>query len=1011
MKLEEFSKKAFISEESFVKELVNNADFLENKSDNIFKRARKYVENIREKSDNLSIETFLKEYSLDSNEGIAILCLAEALLRVPDSKTADELIADKLENGKWQDHLGDESGFLLNSSTYGLMLGEEILSMGNKNNILSKSVGKIISKLGEPIIRSAIKQAMKILGSRFVLGTDINLALEKSQIGDNQHYLFSYDMLGEGARTNKQAEDFYDSYLNGIKEIAKTANNIDDGELSYHAPNISIKLSALHPRYELKNKQRVLDELLPRLKNLLLEAKNSNLWVSIDAEESYRLELSLIILEELLKDGDLDNKNWQGIGFVVQAYNKRSKDTLSYIKNLSEKYKCKIPVRLVKGAYWDYEIKHAQEEGHPNYPIFTRKSHTDLSYIICSKFMLDNLDNFYPQFATHNALTVATLLEICPENNNSYEFQRLFGMGDNFYDQLVDKIPCRIYAPVGNYKELLPYLIRRILENGANSSFVNLVVDKNEPIGEILTDPVKKILNKAYTSKAVPLPSEIYQPYRINSKGYDLGNINHLEYLEECLNNQELIQDLEKQTESLISGDNIEASISASHKAFKDWSNTETKHRIKCAKKLADLIEEKTPEIIAILAYEAKKTVKDSIFEIREAVDFLRYYSSQASKLFPENKPPQLGYTGEASIVKYRPKGVFACISPWNFPLSIFIGQISAALVTGNTVIAKPAEQTSKIAYYITKLAHKAGFPEDGFQLVLGKGSEIGAQITSSNLISGVIFTGSTAVAQIINSNLAQRQNAPIATFIAETGGQNCFLIDSTALLERATDDLIESAFGSAGQKCSAARVAYIQEDIFEETEELLVGALAELEINSANIISTDSSEVIDQKAKDSLDAHIEEMKTSQRFIAAATISKDDLSKQNFVAPHIFEIDSISSLKQENFGPILHLRKFNRNNINDIIDEINSTEYGLTFGIHSRIQNFIDYVTPKIHAGNIYINRTCTGAVVETHPFGGTGLSGTGPKAGGENYLKRFLHEVTITDNTSAIGGNLELLT
>lgn len=998
MNLEELSKKSFLPEETVVEELVKSADFLQEKSDRIFKKAENYVKNIREKSDELNIESFLKEYSLSSYEGVAVLCLAEALLRVPDNRTADELIVDKLEKGNWKSHIDDEASFMINSSTYGLMLGEEVLSAGNKKSILSKTVGKIISRVGEPVIRTAIKHAMRILGSRFVLGTNIEAALKQAEKIGKKGYLFSYDMLGEGARTKEQAKEFFNAYMKGAKEIGKAGK---EESFSYGLPNMSIKLSALHPRFELKKKDRILSELMPNLKNIILEAKDNNVWVSIDAEESYRLELSLIVFEELLKDKDFEN--WEGLGFVVQAYNQRAKDVLEYLKELSEKYNRKVPVRLVKGAYWDFEIKYAQENGLDAYPVFTKKSHTDLSYLICSKLLLDNLDNFYPQFATHNALTVASLLEIAPENKDNYEFQRLFGMGDSFYDQLVGKIPCRIYAPVGNYEELLPYLIRRILENGANTSFVNLVVDKKEPIGEILTSPLDKIINKAYRSKDVPLPKDLYEPDRKNSKGYDFGNMQHLDKLKSYLDKA---GDISVEPQSIIIGKTVEDSIKAAKDAYKEWAVLDVTKRIKIANDFAESLEENAGEIISILADEGKKTAKDAIFEIREAVDFIRFYSSEVEKLFSEINEKQKGYTGESSTLLYRPKGVFACISPWNFPLSIFIGQIIAALVTGNTVIAKPAEQTSKIACYATQLAHKAGFPKNVLQLILGKGSEIGKVITESNDITGVVFTGSTEVANIINRNLAARKNAPIATLIAETGGQNCFMVDSTALLERATDDIIESAFGSAGQKCSAARVAFVQEDIFDKFSHMLKGALDEIKIGKATDIDVDISAVIDEQAKKELEEHIKDFSSKYKVIAKANTRTGD----SYVSPHIFEIDDISALKKENFGPVLHLIKFKRSEVNKAIDQINSTGYGLTFGIHSRIYNFINYVTAKINAGNIYVNRTCTGAVVETHPFGGMGLSGTGPKAGGPNYLKRFLHEVTITDNTSAIGGNLELL-
>lgn len=1006
--LEDIAKKAFEDEQKLVRELLAQSNIYQEKSDKIFERAERYVQNIRENADALSVETFLNQYSLDTYEGVAIMCLAEALLRIPDQQTADELIRDKLEKGNWKKFFSKDGGILMNSSTYGLMISGKILQLSKESHQLESALSRIASRIGEPAIREALKKGMQILGQKFVLGTNTENALDRAKKIGKKGYLFSFDMLGEGARTKDQAEKYFNNYLNGVKQISEFYKKDSAKKELYKRQNISVKLSALHPRYELAKKDRVMDELLPKLKEIALSVKDNDIWMAIDAEETWRLEISLMIFEELLKDKDFSSFN--GLGFVVQAYGKRALFVIKYLKQLAQKYNKKIPVRLVKGAYWDSEIKAAQINGVENYPVFTRKSHTDLSYLVCAREMLENLDCFYPQFATHNALTVASILEFADYIDNSqFEFQRLYGMGDTFYDNLVEQIPVRIYAPVGSYEELLPYLIRRILENGSNNSFVSLVVDKDEPIGQLLTSPVDKILRAAYTSKKIPLPSEIYLPERINSKGFEVGNLHHKNILEGYLE-----KDIKKNitAKSIINGHEIDAkpkdienAIDVASDYFNKWNDFGFETRAKLLENLADNFEENFESLLNILVYEANKKPKDAIGEIREAVDFLRYYAQQARLIEDEDCK---GYTGEKSILKHKGKGVFACISPWNFPLAIFIGQIAAALVSGNSVIAKPAEQTSKIAYFAVKLAYQSGVPETALQLVIGKGSVVGKIVTENKKIAGVVFTGSTETAWNINRSLASR-NSSIATLIAETGGQNCMIVDSSALLEKAVDDVVESAFGSAGQRCSACRVVYIQDEVADDFIEILKGAVAELEIASANYLSTDIPPVIDAKAKDNLQAHIDEMMVSAKLIYAS--KAPDMLKESYVAPHVFEIDSLDILHKENFGPILHVIRFKRENIDKIIDEINATNYALTFGIQSRVYEFIYNVYSKINAGNIYINRSIIGAVVGTHPFGGSLLSGTGPKAGGPNYLKRFLNEVTVTDNISAIGGNLELIT
>ncbi len=1007
LSLEEIASHAFDDEQKVVAELLEKSTVFQDRSDKIFKRAEKFVESIRENTDGLSIETFLKEYSRDSYEGIAVMCLAEALLRIPDEQAADELIADKLGKGDWKKHIGKDAGLLLNSSTYGLMLSGKIISLTKNSSELQTALSRIAGRLGEPMIREALKKGMEVLGKKFVIGTDIHNALDRSKKIGKKGYIFSFDMLGEGARTAKQAEKFFQNYMNGIDEIAKFYSK-EKKEL-FQRNNISVKLSALHSRYELAKKARVMRELFPKLKRIAVNAMEKGIWMAIDAEESSRLELSLMVFEELLKDKQF--KDFNGLGFVVQAYGKRAYHVIQYLKILARNYNKKIPVRLVKGAYWDSEIKNAQMLGVEGYPVFTRKSHTDLSYLICAKEMLDNLDCFYPQFATHNALTVASILEITEgvKDKNSFEFQRLYGMGDAFYDHMVDKLPVRIYAPVGTYEELLPYLIRRILENGSNNSFVSLVVDENEPIGELLTNPIDKIKRKAYTSKKIPLPEEIYLPERLNSKGLDLGNLHHKNMMENYLEKDQTryiaAKSIINGADTNITNDDIEKAIDLAQAHKSAWGNIDVDTRAKILENWADRLYENRLEVINTLVYEAKKRPKDAVSELREAIDFLRYYAQQAREIIVDEK--LVSYTGESSYLKHIGKGVFICISPWNFPLAIFLGQVAAALVTGNCVICKPAEQTPKIAYLAVRLGLDAGIPKQALQLAIGDGGTVGRKLVESKKINGVAFTGSTETAWLINRELAKK-DAAIATLIAETGGQNVMIVDSTALIEKAVDDVVESAFGSAGQRCSAARVVYVQEEVADNFIDIIKGAIVELEVGPSNSLSTDIPPVIDIEAKANLQSHIDSMSVNSKLIAC---SEDTKTKGTYITPHAFEIKSISELKRENFGPVLHVIRFKRKDIDKVIDEINATGYGLTFGIQSRIYDFINHITLRINAGNIYINRSIIGAVVGTHPFGGNGLSGTGPKAGGPNYLKRFLNEVTVTDNVAAIGGNLELIT
>jgi RHH-type proline utilization regulon transcriptional repressor/proline dehydrogenase/delta 1-pyrroline-5-carboxylate dehydrogenase len=703
------------------------------------------------------------------------MCLAEALLRIPDSNTADELIEDKLVKGNWKKHINTESGFLINSSSWGLLIGSRFINKQGKNS-LEKALKKVISEASEPIIRNAIKAGMEILGQGFVIGETIKSAVKKAKkLKDKYGYYFSFDMLGEGARTREQAKRYYETYKNCIEFVSEHITQQTDYPDSsiYKKPNVSIKLSALHPRYELNKAEVIKKELLPDIKSLCKLAKEKGVWISIDAEESYRLDLSLMLFEELYKDKELND--WGGLGVVVQAYGKRALKILEYLKDLSQDHDVKIPVRLVKGAYWDSEIKYAQELGLKSYSVFTKKSHTDLNYLVCSDYMMDNLDNFYPQFASHSALTISSIFERLEDKNidpKKYEMQKLFGMGDSIYRNIVNdgKHPVRIYAPVGSYEDLLPYLIRRILENGANNSFISKVADVNEPIEEILSDPIEKIISSSYTSKNIPLPEEIYSPDRINSKGYDIGNLEHLEKLKDMITEDKTSSIKEK---SIINGEEVDltdyedheldSAINKSIKACLDYKKnfkvTHIQDIEEKLEKLSYLIEDHEEEFFNLLTHEAKKTVTDADAEIREAIDFLRYYSSQAVQLYSE-RDKQKGYTGEVSKLYYRPKGIFLCISPWNFPLAIFTGQVAAALATGNSVIAKPAEQTPKLAYLLCKLAYKAGIDKRQLHLIMGDGAKVGRKLTEIQEISGFAFTGSTGTAKLINKTIAEKHDA-----------------------------------------------------------------------------------------------------------------------------------------------------------------------------------------------------------------------------------------------------------
>lgn len=952
---------------------------------NVIKAAASdYIEALRARKPEGGIEAFQQEYGLDSEEGIRLMCLAEALLRIPDKKTADKLIQDKLTDGDWDKHIGFGRPWFLNVSGVGLELAEKVVA----EESAEKFLGRLIQRLGEGAVRAALKQAMKLMGNVFVLAPTIEKAQEKAKVWHKEGYLLSYDMLGEGARSTTQAEAYFQSYLHAVKSFPASS------EHPYQNDSISIKLTALHPRLELRKWTSLEQELLPRLSTLVAEAKARNVMVTIDAEEASRLDVTLKVFASLYEDAA-----YEGLGIAVQAYQKRAVDVIAFLATLAEKTGGRIPVRLVKGAYWDSEIKRAQMDGLPDYPVFTRKCHTDVSYLACAKKLLEKPDAFYPQFATHNARTIASIMAYAPDFE--YEFQRLHGMGEALYGEVkkTTEKPCRIYAPVGPSESLLSYLIRRILENGANSSFVHGVMNAKVAVPALIQDPIA--LSKQSGGKpneAIPLPGSIYGD-RANSEGLDLGYEAHLNIMRQRLDAWPASRWSPPQETNITQ---VESVFTMADKGFAAWQEVSVESRAECLERLAALYEVHADELTALCVREASKTFADSLAEVREAVDYCRYYAQQACQIMLPKLLP--GPTGERNVLNLKPRGIWVAISPWNFPLAIFTGQIAAALVTGNAVIAKPAEQTPIIAARALALMHEAGIPNDVVQLLCGSGETLGEALVAHFKAAGVVFTGSTHTARIINRALAAKEG-PITPLIAETGGQNCMVVDSSALIEQTVDDMITSAFSSAGQRCSALRVAFVQEDIADELLAVLKGAIEQLQVGDPALAETDIGPVIDADAQIMLEAHSERMAHEAKLVAKAHAPDGP-----YIAPQVFEIPSITMLKDEVFGPILHIIRYKADELDNVIEAINSTGYALTFGIQSRIDAHIKMLSTRVQAGNIYVNRSMIGAVVGVQPFGGHGLSGTGPKAGGPHYLQQFCVEQTITCNTAAIGGNIELL-
>ncbi|WP_367605674.1 bifunctional proline dehydrogenase/L-glutamate gamma-semialdehyde dehydrogenase PutA [Legionella sp. W05-934-2] len=989
----------------------------------------KQVQKLRLKSS--GIDSFLTEYALSSDEGIALMCLAEALLRVPDTITIDSLIKDKLGSANWQSHRGQSHSTFVNATTWALMLTGKVLSPEKAESKLSQVLIKLIKKSGEGVVRKAVERAMRIMSRQFVMGRTIEEATKRAQTNESKGYSYSYDMLGEAALTERDAQRYMKAYEEAIISIGKVA---DPSKSLRENPGISVKLSAIHPRYEENQRKRVLDEIPPRLLRLAQLAKQYQIGLTVDAEESDRLMLSLDIFTKVYEDESL--AGWHGLGLAVQSYQKRAFYVIDYIAELAKKHGRRVMLRLIKGAYWDTEIKRAQMDGQSGYPVFTRKIFTDVSFHACAKKLLTYTDYIYPQFATHNAYTVATVLTLVGDYTD-YEFQCLHGMGVELYDQITPKnklgIPCRIYAPVGSHEDLLPYLVRRLLENGANSSFVNRIVDQKSPIEKLAQDPLAISKNLIEQNKPfMVLPEEVFLPERKNSQGFDFTDREKIANLQRYYNDMTLCQ---WESKPLIAGptnssetfsvyapfdnstvigkvtesstDDIETALERAKNAHASWSNESVEHRAAVLDKIAELFENHRYDLMAINTFEAAKTWRDNIAEIREAIDFCYYYAQQARKLF--GKPMVLpGYTGELDELSFHGRGVFVCISPWNFPLAIFTGQVVAALVTGNCVIAKPSEQTSLIASLATKLMHQAGIPTDVLQLLPGKGETVGAQLVNDTRIKGVVFTGSTQTASKINQTLAKRSDE-IVPLIAETGGQNAMIVDSSALLEQVTKDVLLSAFGSAGQRCSALRVLYIQEEIYEKLMTMIQGAMAEITIGDPRFLDVDAGPVIDKEALDTLLRHVGQMKEKGRVVYQTPVS-EECEHGYFMPPTLIKLDSINELSQEFFGPILHVIRYQKKNVDSVIHDINQTGYGLTMGIHTRINQFADYVRKRVHVGNCYVNRNMIGAVVGLQPFGGEGKSGTGFKAGGPLYLYRFCHERTYTVDTTAAGGNASLM-
>ncbi len=978
------------------------------------------------------VDAFTQEYALSTEEGVALMCLAEALLRVPDAETADKLIRDKIAPGDWDSHSGKSESLFVNASTWALMLTGRVVRMGlTPDWDLQGTLKKLVSRTGEPVIRQAISSAMRMLGGQFVLGRTMHEALRNAQKWREKGYHYSFDMLGEAAYTKKDAERHLREYRAAIDEIAEGYDQ--DSSSILLRPSISVKLSAVHPRYEWLKRERVFAELLPALNDLALQARRANIGLTIDAEEADRHELMLDVFEAMLKNPEL--KAWGGLGLAVQAYQKRGLPTIQWLIDTARRHGVRVPVRLVKGAYWDTEIKRAQEAGLADYPVFTRKAASDTSYIACARAIFGAPDAIYGMFATHNAHTLSAV-EVLSGGSRDFEFQRLHGMGESMYELYHElKKPSagvRVYAPVGNHEDLLAYLVRRLLENGANTSFVNRMADEESSLDALVADPVASLAKEApLRNPRIPLPKGMLGN-RQNSSGFLWSNPTVAEpmlaAMEAALQSPavaapiiggemregklEPVFDPADRTRAIgrvgqANEADAKEALDRAHAAQEAWDRLGGNGRAAILEKAADLFEADRAALMALIVREGGKTLPTALGEIREAADFLRYYAAEARRNF---SAPLLmpGPTGESNELTLHGKGVFACISPWNFPLAIFTGQVAGALAAGNTVLAKPAAPTPLIAAAATRLLHQAGVPLDVLHFLPGSGSRIGAAIFPDPRLAGMVLTGSTEAAAVINRALAAR-NGPIATVIAETGGQNAMIVDSTALPEQVARDAVVSAFDSAGQRCSALRVLFLQDDVADKMLEMILGAADELRIGDPMDLATDVGPVINESSREGLAQHAAKMTREAKLLRKLPLGPEH---QNgvFFPPHVFEIDSISVLEHEVFGPVMHVVRYSADKLDKVCEAINATGFGLTLGIHSRIESTAQFIRERVRVGNIYVNRNQIGAVVGVQPFGGESLSGTGPKAGGPHYLLRMALERTYTVNTTASGGNAALL-
>ena len=958
--------------------------------------ARRLVKQVRDSRRKASgVDALMHEFSLSSEEGVALMCLAEALLRIPDADTRNKLIRDKIAGGDWKSHLGHSPSMFVNASAWGLLITGKLTAASDEKS-LGSALTRLIGKGGAPLIRQGVNYAMRMLGKQFVTGQTIEEALKNGKAREKMGYRYSFDMLGEAAMTQADADRYFKDYVDAIHAIGKDAA----GAGVYEGNGISVKLSAIHPRYWRAQHERVMTELLPRLKELFLLGKQYDIGINIDAEETNRLELSLDLMEALVSDPDL--AGYKGIGFVVQAYQKRCPFVIDYLIDLARRNKQKLMIRLVKGAYWDSEIKWAQVDGMDGYPVYTRKVHTDVSYLACARKLLAAQDAIFPQFATHNAYTLGVIYQMGKDKD--FEHQCLHGMGETLYDQVVGPQNLgrrvRVYAPVGTHETLLAYLVRRLLENGANSSFVNQIVDENISIDDLVKSPLDAAAaTQGKMHAALPLPKNLYGDKRPNSRGFDFSNEFTLQQLERDMNAAAArpiqaasitavpvesaaphdVQNPADHSDTLgnaafLHPDAVADIISTAKDAESRWAAVAPAARAAILRRIADLYEAHAAELMTLAVREAGKTLGNAVAEVREAVDFCRYYANEC----------------ETTCATRRPVGTIIAISPWNFPLAIFTGEVVAALAVGNTVIAKPAEQTSLIAYRAVQLMHQAGIPREALQLALGAG-DIGAALTADPRINGVVFTGSTEVAKAINRTLAARDDNPV--LIAETGGQNAMIIDSTALAEQVCADVLTSAFDSAGQRCSALRILCVQEDVADRTITMIKGAMDELRVDNPAKLATDIGPVIDKEAQQNLLAHIENMKKEAKAWHQTKLSADiDPENSTFVPPTLLELEKLDQLTRENFGPVLHVLRYKGGQLDSLIEQINSKGYALTGGIHSRIDGAIEHISQRLEAGNLYVNRNIVGAVVGVQPFGGHSKSGTGPKAGGQNYLQRLSH-------------------